>query len=270
MTLSRHCPSLYPLKAMTTPADRPTWVAQAGDTFRTVDWFVPPYFPCRTLCDLADIIRSAPPAEKANVLTIALRRLYNPRHLSVMLLARYPCVPPVDHFCAQIREAFEAASFGLMHAAIATLLPVIEGVLRKVANQRGDDLGIGTRKVADEIAKLAERELTRGDGDATRERVDMLTQIEAFTRTRLVVPTKDYMGLDRLNRHGILHGLFTDYGVDQNFHRLVSFLESLVFALSLRMSGVSCFAPPETTESQRLALYFHGLSAAARLRSKLP
>jgi hypothetical protein len=52
--------------------------------------------------------------------------------------------------------------------------------------------------------------------------------------------TAKYTGINSLNRHGILHGIFGGYGVEANFQKLVSSLDGLVFFISLGTSGISC------------------------------
>jgi hypothetical protein len=172
----------------------------------------------------------------------------------------------------------EASFFGLDHAAVATLLPVLEGVLRRLALADGRDLGNGTRKLVDEIDKLAGRErraMAQSSGthpsatDALEERIDMLGQLRDFMKERLFIGTDRYDGIDNLNRHGILHGVFGEYGAAANFHKLISFLDGQVFFISLGKSGISCLGPNTTIESRKLALYFLGLSQARQLRPSI-
>jgi hypothetical protein len=250
-----------------------TWVAQAGVTFRSVDWFVPPYMQGGVLRRVAAAIEAAPTAQRHSVLEGALKELYGPEYMAVMLLERYQKVDPVSEFSKQIRDAIEASAFGLDYAAVATLLPVLEGVIRRLANADGRDVGRGTSKLADEIDQLAVHERKAfgqsGADEAILERIEMIEQLRDFMRDRLLVKTADYAGINKLNRHGIVHGVFDDYDVESNFQKLVSFLDGLVFFVSLRRSGISCLAPGDTTESLRLASYLRDLSVARRARPKL-
>jgi hypothetical protein len=45
----------------------------------------------------------------------------------------------------------------------------------------------------------------------------MLEGLRDFIRDRFLENTKKYGGLDQLNRHGILHGIYDEYGEDNNF-----------------------------------------------------
>jgi hypothetical protein len=233
----------------------------AGATFKSVDWFVPPYMQGGVIRTLAADIEAVSNGQKHAVLEAGLRRLYGPAHLAAMLLERYRKVELVRDFAIQIREAMEASAFGLDHAAVAALLPVLEGVLRRLALADGRNVGSGTKKLVDEIEQLAERErraLAQSQGnampgmsDALVERIEMLEQLRDFTRDRLLFPTAQYDGHNFLNRHGILHGIFGAYGVEANFQKLISFLDGLVFFISLGTSGISCLAPDDTAESQQ-------------------
>lgn len=250
-----------------------TWVSSVGATFASVDWFVPPYMQGGAIRKLALAIDAAPETAKHSVLEAGLRRLYEPEYQAVMLLERYRKLEPVSSFAIQVREAMEAAAFGLNHAAIAMMLTVLEGIVRKLADADGRDVGPGTKKLVAEIEQLAKEErhaATAGSvDDALLERIEMVEQLRDFMRDRLLIGTSKYDGIGHLNRHGILHGLFLGYGAESNFHKLISFLDGLVFFISLRRTGISCFAPEDTTDSTALAAYFRALVAARQARSNL-
>jgi hypothetical protein len=164
------------------------WVSQAGTAFRSVDWFVPPYMQGGVIRKLAAEIDAAPADKKHAVLELGLRRFYGPGYLAAMFLERYRKVDPVRDFAVQIREAMEEWAFGLDHAAVATLLPVLEGVIRRLALADGRDVGSGTKKLVNEIEELADRRAlaqaqgqpTPGLSDALVERVEMLDQLRTF------------------------------------------------------------------------------------------
>jgi hypothetical protein len=159
-------------------------------------------------------------------------------------------------FKVQIAEAVEAWHAGLHHAAVATMIPVLEGIIRKVAKGGSRDIGSGTKKLIDELDELIAKE----DRSPHRygERIVMLTGLRDFFAERLLKKTDDYDGLDQLNRHGILHGIFEKYGAAVNFLRLITLLDLLCFAMVLAHGG-SCFAPDRTPESQKLAEYYRTL-----------
>ena len=89
----------------------------------------------------------------------------------------------------------------------------------------------------------------------------MLTGLRDFFAERLLTHTDNYDGLDQLNRHGILHGIFEQYGNAVNFLRLITLLE-LFFAMVLAHGG-SSFAPNHTPESDKLAERYRRLKQSA-------
>jgi hypothetical protein len=99
--------------------------------FKSVDWVIPAYVSTGALSSVAALIERAPDAEKQSALQMALPLLYDEERLSSMLLGLYRQTAHVGDFKVQIAEAIEGFYFGLQHAAIATLIPVLEGVIRK-------------------------------------------------------------------------------------------------------------------------------------------
>jgi hypothetical protein len=120
----------------------------------------------------------------------------------------------------------------------------------------------------DELDELIDRE----DRSPHRyeERLLMLETLRDFFSERLLKSTSTYAGLDQLNRHGILRGIFDQYGGTTNFFRLITLLDLLCFSMVL-VHGGSCFAPDHTPESKKLAEHYRKLSAqrttAAPMRS---
>jgi hypothetical protein len=228
--------------------------------FRSVDWVVPPYIPLGVLSYCAAIIEQAPEVQKQAELETALRAIYDERHFASFLLGLYTHTRHVRDFKAQIEEAITAWFMGLYHAAVATVVPVLEGVIRKIAQESQREVGNGTKKVIAELDELISKE----DRSPHRfeERIVMLTGLRDFFAERLLIRTDDYDGLDQLNRHGILHGIFEQYGNAVNFLRLITLLELLCFAMVLAHGG-SSFAPANTPEAEKLAERYRRLRQLA-------
>ena len=72
----------------------------------------------------------------------------------------------------------------------------------------------------------------------------------------------------RLNRHGILHGFFLDFGDELNFHKLIGFVDLLCFFIAIGGGGVSSFAPSRTAESAVLARYYEALGTVSQVAQK--
>jgi hypothetical protein len=120
------------------------------------------------------------------------------------------------------------------------MIPVLEGVVRKIAKEGNRDIGSRRKRLIGEFYKLIAKE----DRLPHRfdERIVMLTGLRDFFAKRLLSHIDDYDGFDRLNRHGILHGIFEGYSAGVNFRRLVTLLDLLCFAMVLTHGG-SSFAP---------------------------
>jgi hypothetical protein len=185
-----------------------------------------------------------------------------------MLVERYRKVPMVSEFQASISEAIEAAHLGLFHAAVSTLFPVIEGTIRKMAASRGGDLGQGTGKLAGEVDAMIAHERTMNFG-ASDERITMLEIFRDFLRNTLLANTASFPGARDLNRHGVLHGVFVNFGHQANFYILISILDLLTFIMTFRTSGISVLAPTPTDESLALAHYYEALRAISATGQKV-
>jgi hypothetical protein len=228
-------------------------IERMAATFKSVDWVVPAYISLGALSMIAAAIERAPLSEKEAVLESALSAVYNEERHASMLLGLYMKAIYVRDFRVPIAEAIEAWHAGLHHAAVATMIPVLEGVVRKIAKEGNRDIGSRTTRLIGEFDELIAKE----DRSPHRfdERIVMLTGLRDFFAERLLSHTDDYEGLDQLNRHGILHGIFEGYGAAVNFLRLVTLLDLLCFAMVLTHGG-SSFAPDHTPESMRLAAYY--------------
>lgn len=244
-----------------------TGLQRAADAFKSVDWVVPAYIGLGAISAIGLEIERRDGSSKQDVLRDVLPLLYTPDHLAVMLLERYSKQLHVRDFRKPIEEAIEASFSGLWHAAITTLIPVIEGVLVKIRDSRLGQAPVDDRNwIIRELKELVERE--NSSPDSYYERVIMLTSLLDFCKRRLYTDSRKYQGLDRLNRHGILHGLFNDYADPVNFYRLISILELLCFVIAL-INGGSSFAPSATQKSVTLAAYYAVVKSSALLRPDL-
>lgn len=238
------------------------------DALVSADWIWPAYIQNRVVYKLAERLRAASQSDRHTVLEAALPGLYPPEVLAVMLLERYRKVPLVSEFQAPIGEAIEAAHLNLFHSAVTTLFPVIEGIIRKAADSRGVDLGMGTRKLVEEVKQMIEHERMSGL-EASDERITMLEIFRDFLSNRLLEKTTLFSGVRNLNRHGVLHGVFSNFGHAANFYILVSILDLLTFIMTFRTSGISVLAPDQTDESRALAQYYRALQAISAIRHKV-
>jgi hypothetical protein len=233
------------------PADR------LAQTFREIDWLVPAYLSVGFLYRFAHTLEGSPPEMRPEVMRLVLTAVYNPEYLASMFVGRYSKIIHVKDFSRQIDEAIKAYFSGYRLAAITALLPVVEGIVRKIATRQNRDVGHGTRRLNFEFDRLVGSE--ENSPDRYEERLVMLEGLRDFVRDRLLEDTRKYTGLNELNRHGILHGIYDQYGEDNNFFRLITILDLLCFSIGLIEGGVSAFAPEPTPESTELARHYRQL-----------
>jgi hypothetical protein len=217
------------------------WLANA---FKQVDSPIPVYVPMGFLTKLAKEIETTPQDLKAEVLRKGLAEIWQPLNLATNYLERYSKIPYVSDFRQHIGEAVKAYFSGCKHTAIAALIPVLEGIVRKIAKRRGREVGSGTKKINDEFDEFVKREMC--SSACYGERVILLESLRDFVRNVLLRNTDSFSGLNQFNRHGISHGIFLDFGFDVNFYREMILLDSLCFCIRLAEGGVSIFAPEPT------------------------
>ena len=229
--------------------------------FESVDWIVPPYIQLGKLLKLATRIKAVEPDDKHRLLEAGLRSFYNPDDIAVMLLERYNKTQYIADFKQEISEAIEAAQLGLFHAAVSTLIPVVEGVIRRLATIRGQPIDRGTNQLIREIDDLIKRQKDSSlAASIIDERILMLKSFKNFLEKKFLISTQKYVGTGNLNRHGILHGVFNSFGYDWNFYKVLSFLDLLCFFIALSTKRISALAPVPTFQSQMLAKYYRYLA----------
>jgi|SRR5581483_319167 len=233
------------------------WLAHA---FKEVDWPIPPYLQLGGfLSSLARAIKDASTQDaKLAIVRERLADAYTGNYLASMYLHRYSKILHVRDFARQIDESIRTYFCGYTFNAVTGLLPVIEGIIRKIAISQHRDVGPGTKGLNVELQAYVERELQ--SPHCYGERLVMLEAFRDFVRDRLLENTKRFIGLNEFNRHGILHGLFDDFGQAINFLRLITLLDLLCFCIGMT-EGVSMFAPAPTLESSKLAAAYSALSS---------
>lgn len=236
-------------------------VARIAQIFREVDWLVPAFLSSGPLESFADSLDRTPTDQKLPLLRFVLSQTYTPDYLARMFVAHYSEVMHVRDFAGQIDQSIRAYLVGLTSVAITGLIPVIEGIVRGMAIRQNRNVGQGTKKLVGEFDALIEREVK--SPHCFDERLAVFEALRDFVRDKFLQNTTTYCGTSEFNRHGILHGVFKNYGDPANFYRLITILDLLCFGIGMIEGKVSCFGPPDTPQSKRLAgeyLRLQGLS----------
>lgn len=234
-------------------------------SLNSVGWFIPPYLSLGFLGVLKSAIDAEQPLDQQG-LGAVLSRAYSPEHLAAMVSERYPITPHVQEYKDIIAEAVEAHFSGLGHAAVVTLLPVIEGAGRRLAKSRNLKVE-GIKSVFTGLAEDCKRETASQNLGAVDEILSMMDSFIDFTSKYLYVNSNAYPLTDKTNRHGALHGAYTDgdYGSAINFYKAIGSVDFLCMVSAFR-STVSWLAPDPTPSSQRLAAYYCACQALSAMR----
>jgi hypothetical protein len=125
------------------------WLA---DAFKEVDWPIPPYMQVGGfLVPLAEAVKAAPPDGKLAIMRSRMADAYTTSYLASMVLKRYSKIRHVRDFARQIDESIRTYFCGYTFNAITGLIPVVEGIIRKIALSQNRDVGYGTKKLKREL-----------------------------------------------------------------------------------------------------------------------
>jgi hypothetical protein len=221
--------------------------------FKEVDWLIPAYMTGGFIRKFAIAIEKTPIDQRHALMRSILSQIYSPYYLSAMYLERYSKINHTRNYSRQIGESIKAYYSGYKYVAIISMIPTLEGILRKFAAKQQRDIGHGTQKLHIEFDKLVEKE--ENSPHRYEERLAMFEGLRDFMRDRFLKDTRKYNGLDELNRHGILHGIFEKYDDDMNFFRMITLLDLVCFSISV-VEGGSGFAAEDTPYSKKLAAHY--------------
>lgn len=225
--------------------------------FNNVGWFIPPYVTLVFLGKLAKEINVRNQSFDQKHLESFLSIIYSPKNLSVMVTERYPITPFILDYKEIISESVESHFLGLNHIAVAGLIPVIEGAGRKLAEHRS----VSAKDIKQVFINLAtdckDCSKTNGIGDSD-EIESMMDSFIEFTKNILYVNSSNYPLEDNTNRHGILHGAYSDedYGQPINFYKSIAAVDFLCF-VSAFDAVISWLAPEHTQGSDVLLAHYH-------------
>lgn len=235
-----------------------------ADVLKGVGWFVPPYVSEGLLETVAKAITQSSGKFTEDDLERVLAFIYTPDRLSSMVVSRYPKTPVVDMYRQTIAEAIWAHFSGLRHVAVGGLIPVVEGIGRELARQRGIKADGGIKTVFDDLFTQAKDDVVQRRIGATQEIADMLDAFLHFLKEYFFKDSRLYPLLDKTNRHGVLHGAYkdADYGRPMNFYKVISAVDILTFVSTLQTPKKSGFAPKMTAESRSLTERYQRLEQA--------
>ncbi|AAN67905.1 hypothetical protein RPN52_12195 [Pseudomonas putida] len=233
--------------------------------FETAGLAIPPFSNMKTLDKIAIELSGTVGASEERIGEI-LAEVYTPSHLSAMVLNRYPNVPIVSEYKESIAEAVSAHFLGLGHVAVAGLIPVVEGIGRRLYEQRGLGERRGNRIVArlGELIADAIQEVQRKKQGEFGEVESMLRSFQKFLQ-KFYSDSDKYVTNGSTNRNGVTHGDFTDtkFGSALDFYKTLAAVDILCL-----ISTFQPFPPRESIESKALAMCYLTCKNESEARNK--
>ena len=234
--------------------------------FNTVGWFIPPYTIMQNHSDVMSEMTTKGNNFTQVDLESLLARIYTAEKLSTLVLQTYPNTDFIKDYASALSDGIESHFIGLNYSAVSTILPVIEGVARKLAEKRGvhhDYIKQCIENVATDIKNHA----VSNQLGAFEEIESMIDSFINFSKSNLYISSVKYPQSDKTNRHGILHGAYddSDFGSPINFYKAIGCINVLCF-LSAIDSNQGWMLKKHTPETIQRAKYYN---AIGQFRSQL-
>jgi len=239
-----------------------SWVV----SLEKVGWFIPPYVNMGQLEHILGGLDSNGNVQQ-DKLGYLLASIYPIETISAVFIEKYSSTPFVKEYLNIIDNSIECHFLGLNYASVSTLIPVVEGVARKLANHRG----VGHKYIKKTVQNLClsckEQVVGNKIGDY-QEIESMIDSFEKFVTNKLYTDSKKYPHEDNTNRNGITHGAYNDmdFGNPVSFYKVISLINFLSF-LSAIDAGLSWFPPKGTQEGNKKACYLHMCQKFSELRA---
>lgn len=230
-----------------------------------IGWFIPPYI---NMGHLEQIFAEVD--EHGNLqqdkLGCLLASIYSVETISAVFIEKYAKTPFVKDYLSIIDNAIECHFFGLNYSSVSTLIPVIEGVARKLAAHRCVEHAHIKKTIQQLCASCKEQVVANKLGDY-EEVESMIDSFERFVTKKLYSKSQSYPHEDNTNRNGITHGVYSDldFGSPVSFYKVISLINFLSF-LSAIDAGLSWFPPKGTKESDLKVSYLIMCQKLSRLR----
>jgi len=258
-----------------------SWVI---DEYAGWDLLPPPYVGLSALIDIKKQLIYRKPVDPTPMLTSVLSKVFATDQLSRYQVEMYEKFAVFRGFEKITDQCIKAFELGLNSIAIIGLIPVLEGVLRKIGELEMDDFQGNTSKdeflkLIDHLSTLLSRQayayydvpsfmrLPKFIG-AFHEQIQLLNAFRAYFQTRLYENTARIVGPIDLNRHSVLHGLVTDFDKPINFYRLIiaiNFLGGTSYLLGHTESSVEL--PATALSKKRAQTYARYKAMGAALQS---
>ncbi|MRT40095.1 hypothetical protein GJV09_01980 [Enterobacteriaceae bacterium RIT702] len=228
---------------------------EVADFWTSVDWFVPAYVSNETLHNALDTagvelrnFRQRPDNHNQKQFDYALPSIYSVGQMVLVVNQMLPRSDIIKKHLPIIKESILAFYSGMRVAAIASLIPIMEDILRSlvIEDEQSDNLIININKCIDAACMNA----FKMDVDyvdwvpnefatdlflkSTNERVFILESIRSWLLNSFYVDSKKYNKESGFNRHHFAHALSDIWHRNTNFFRAIGLIQALAF--------IECFA----------------------------
>jgi hypothetical protein len=224
--------------------------------FKKIGWFIPPYVNMGELESmLGKNIKEGAVLTQIELENI-LSEIYSKNRLADLFIEKYSETPFVRDYINILGNGIETHFLGLHYSAVATLIPVIEGVSRQLALKRG----VHHDHIKETIKRLCEsckdEVVSRKIGDY-KQVESMIDSVRFFMVENIYSKSSKYPHDDNTSRNDILHGSFndSDYGTAINFYKTIAVINSLCF-LSAIDAELSWFPPKGSKAGLEKADYY--------------
>ncbi|WP_222486360.1 hypothetical protein [Halomonas sp. DP8Y7-1] len=233
------------------------------DSFYEAGLIVPPFFNAHYLSQQGEKLSAC--EDKEFMASKVLAELYTPENVAKFFTERWSILPPFNKYIGAIKQSIGCYYAGLLYAAVMTIIPCIEGVIREIGLVKGGDEGeVGGRnliKVVETICKdirdrifkeytwFPEHVITIDFLENENEQIQMLKNFKLFFERQLYEHTDRIESDILLNRHSILHGLSFDSINESSYLRLLNMLSSLYFIAILSGFRGPSFFPAHSEQS---------------------
>ena len=245
--------------------------------WKAVDWFIPAYINNQKLHEAFEFTGATPKNFEhydrlrfQELFDHAFPQLYD---LSTIIPITMQILPKSPSFCKHlpiIREAILAFYSGMQVSAIASLIPIIEDIIRSIlgVESRHSDTISNVNKCIDaaclnallmdiHYADWIPREYCEETFlITTNERILILETIRDWLVESFYVDTKCYCNYSGFNRHHFAHSLSNIWHHKTNFFRAIGLIQALAFVecFAVKGSNISVFMPSYNERSKSFHL----------------
>lgn len=220
-----------------------------------VGWFIPPYINMGQIESIIEAYNRDSNLPDQDRLNATLATIYSKENISSVFVEKYSVTPFVKDYLNIIDNGIKCHFLGLNYASVSTLIPVVEGITRKLAAHRN----INVYKIKSTIKNLCtyyKSQVIKNEIGDFEEIDSMIDSFEHFIKNKLYSDSKEYPHEDNTNRNGIAHGAYSDmdFGNETSFYKVIALINFLCFLCSID-AGLSWFPPKGSELGDRKAMH---------------